>query len=210
MRRLRLNAALLVCGLVMVVLGLAAWLPIGEGASIAQAQTLPPRPTAQPTAKPQESKNHGETSASSGRITGTVIDLSTGAPAPGIGVVVGDVAVTSDGNGNYDRAGLAPGAYTVALALAANQGTAAQEPIVVDLGAGATVVQHLFFRSAPALEPTAVPAAITQPAPTTLPRTGGEAPWGWPHLAIVLGMAALLLGVWLRRRSIVVRTPACR
>ena len=201
MRRFGLSAALLLCGFTLVLVDLAAWLPIGVAPSIALAQTLPPRPTARPTAKPQGDSDHSATPVPSGRITGTVIDLTTGAPAVGISVAVGDVVVSSDANGNYDRSGLAPGMYTVALALTANQGVAAQEPIAINLGADATVVQHLFFRSAPLFQPTAPPAGNAQPTPATLPNTGGEAREGWQYLGMILGMAALALGVSIRRRS---------
>jgi LPXTG-motif cell wall-anchored protein len=201
MRRFGLSAALLLCGLTLVLVDLATWLPIGAAPSIALAQPLPPRPTPRPTAKPQTDNGNSATPVASGRITGTVIDLTTGAPAPGISVAVGDVVVTSDANGNYDRSGLTPGVYTVALVLTAEQGVAAQEPIAVDLGAGATVVQHLFFRSAPLPQPTALPAGSAQPTPETLPTTGGEAQEGWQYLGMLLGMAALGLGVWMRRRA---------
>jgi hypothetical protein len=130
-----------------------------------------------------------------GRITGTVIDLTSGAPVPGIGVAVGDVVVTSDANGNYDRTGLTPGRYMVALTLTANQGIAAQEPIAVDLDAGATRVQHLFFRSQPVV--SAAPASATA-TPAELPRTGRTAPgeWRWMWLGIVVIMlgAAIRIG----------------
>jgi hypothetical protein len=52
------------------------------------------------------------------------------------------MALTSDANGNYDRAGLPPDRYVVALVLRAEHGAPAQEPITVDLGADAIVVQQ--------------------------------------------------------------------
>jgi hypothetical protein len=133
-----------------------------------------------------------------------VIDLTTGAPAPGIAVAIGDVTVTSDANGNYDR-WLPPGSYVVTLMLAAGQGTPAQGPITVDLAPDATVVQHLAFRSPAAVSPTtaatvtpvppaggSLPAAGT--APQTLPRTGGGPGDAGMPLGLALGTLALLVG----------------
>jgi hypothetical protein len=127
-----------------------------------------------------------------------VIDLATGAPAPGIAVVVGDVRVQTDQNGNYDRNGLAPGSYQVRLDLQPNQGAPEQGLLQVDLAADATVVQHLAFRSQPAAipAPIVVPPAATAPAqPTTLPLTGGaerDIAWLW-ILAVVLVTSGLRL-----------------
>src|SRR5215216_7570480 len=75
-----------------------------------------PRPILTPTSKPRQDSDDN-TTLPTGRITGTVIDLETGAPAPEIAVSVGDTQVTSDPNGNYDRNGLPPGNYSVALVL---------------------------------------------------------------------------------------------
>ncbi|HEX6292166.1 MAG TPA: carboxypeptidase-like regulatory domain-containing protein [Herpetosiphonaceae bacterium] len=134
--------------------------------------TITPTGTATPTPVPPDDTLPSPTEAPAGRIIGTVIDLTTNAPAPGIRVAVGDITVTTDGNGNYERAGLPAGSYQVALVLTAAQGVAEQGPITVDLAVGATVVQHLAFRSP--LAATAVPSTPT-PTPTgpaTLPDTG--------------------------------------
>jgi LPXTG-motif cell wall-anchored protein len=200
----------------VLLLGMAAGL--GQAATpSALAQPLPPRPTlAPPTSTPQQ--EHGgsksrktPTASPTGRITGTVIDLTTGAPAPGISVMVGDQAVISDANGNYTRDGLAAGSYMVSLALTASQGTPAQEPIMVEVPDGATVVQHLFFRSRPPakLMPTLLPATpeplpatpAAAPAPAALPNTGAEqesaAAWAWLGLILIGGGVALRM----RKRS---------
>lgn len=159
--------------------------------SAAFAQDPPPRPTLTPTAivptatpnspapatgtstpaptKSPSKDNDTSTPLPTGRITGTVIDETTGAPAPGVRVLVGDVAATTDTNGNYYRDNLPAGDYQVSLMLDANQGVARQEPLTVRVVAG-TVIQHLRFASpAPVVSP---PASVAPGAPTTLPATG--------------------------------------
>lgn len=172
----------------------------GSGASVASAQPLPQqRPTLTPVPPTPTRKPAGDsnpTPAATGRITGTVIDLASGAPAPGIAVQVGDALVTTDANGNYDRSGLPAGSYRVALVLAAGQGAPEQAAATVALAAGATVVQHLSFRSPQPAARTPTPTAVATPA--ALPRTGAPAERLW--LAIGLGLAALALGLSLRTR----------
>jgi hypothetical protein len=153
-----------------------------------------------------------------GHITGTVIDLNTGAPAAGVAVNVGGMIVQTDANGNYDR-WLPIGTYTVTLALADGQGAPAQDTMMVPVEADAATVQHLNFRGqAPAAAPTAVavapaaeaPAAAAVPAaeapaaevpateapaaqaPQRLPRTSSEGYSAWTWLAF--GMVLLLAG----------------
>jgi hypothetical protein len=191
MRRF-LSAMLMIGGLSLVAAGLGSSLGSAPQAQAQPRPTLTPAPSATPVGLPTRTpspRDDDEQPAPTGRITGTVIDLTTGAPAPGIAVLVGDATTTSDANGNYDRAGLAPGRYVVALALRAEQGTPAQEPIAIDLGAGATIVQHLSFHS-PLPAPAATPTAATPP--TTLPVTSGAGDLAWP--LIVLGLALLLGG----------------
>lgn len=120
----------------------------------------------QPTAPAQ-----GPPAAASGQITGTVIELGSGAPVPGVGVRIGERVAHSDADGNYRLAGLEPGDYQVELALEPGQGQAAQPPLTLTLGSGATVVQHLMFR-APS-RPPAPSVAPTLAAPT-LPSTAGS------------------------------------
>lgn len=199
-------------------LALALWLPIVPAA----AQPLPPRPTpaptataaptaeptVEPTAEPEpeaESDDKREPAPAPGRITGTVIDQRTGAPAPGVQVRLGDELLTTDANGNYDRNGLAPGVYEVALVLAPEQGVALQGTLWLELAEGATVVQHLVFASPAPVEPTAtaepeaIPAPTAVPIPATLPATGGIAhnAW-WPAL---IGLVMLAVGAAIRKRG---------
>jgi LPXTG-motif cell wall-anchored protein len=181
---------MIIAGLCLFLVGLSSW--SGPGIAVHAQTQPPPRPTLTPVPTPKPSggsSNHS--AAASGRITGTVIDLTTGAPVPGVAVTVGDTTVTTDANGNYDRSGLAAGSYPVALALAAGQGMPAQGPIVVNLAADATVVQHLSFRS----PPPAAPAPA--PVPASLPKTGGSVGAG---LILALGLLMLACGAALRLR----------
>jgi hypothetical protein len=124
----------------------------------------------------------------------------------------------SDINGNYDRNGIIPGTYTVALVLNTNQGEAAQGPIEVTVSAGETVVQHLAYFSTlaqttatsqvtPTTEPTtqvtsatavatAVPQPTAVPAPTELPAAGSASPF--PLTIFVIGFLCLCTGLVLR------------
>jgi LPXTG-motif cell wall-anchored protein len=184
---------MIIAGLCLLLVGLSAW--SGSAISTAHAQTQPPpRPTLTPVSTPKPSSNNHSSAPATGRITGTVIDLTTGAPAPGVAVKVGDTTVTTDANGNYDRSGLPAGNYSVALALAESQGVAAQGPIVVNLAADATVIQHLSFRSPQPAAPT--PTAAPAAAPSQLPKTGGPAEGGW--LVLAAGLFVLACGVGLR------------
>lgn len=194
----RARIALIAAGLALL---LAALVPLGGAA---QAQDLPPRPTPPPpataTPAPDDGDDDGDSaSPGSARITGTVIDLTTGAPAPGVAVRVGDATLTSDANGNYDRSGLAAGSYGVALALEPGRGEAAQGELTVTVAAGQTVVQHLAFRS-PAPQPAPAPApAAPAPLPAALPATGGRGQ-GLALLGL-LGVAMAAAGAVARRRG---------
>ena len=125
----------------------------------AQAQTLPERPTLTPAPSSDNSGESNHTAVASGRITGTVIDSTTGAPAPGITVLVGDQKVISDANGNYDRNGLAAGTYDVLLDIPPERGLPDQGTIAVALAEGQTVVQHLRFHS-PAVAPDVTTTSV--------------------------------------------------
>lgn len=185
------------------------------------AQEPPPRPTLEPTAtpvptsKPSDETPPTPTPVPTGRIIGTVIDLSSGAPARGIKVRVGDSTVVTDRNGNYERSGLTAGAYVVALDLSTDQGTPAQDPLTIQLAAGATVVQHLAFRSQPAASPTSAPnvtpsatsiatppAALPAPPPptmpSTLPNTGALLTGGW-IVATYFAIGLIAGGIGVRR-----------
>jgi hypothetical protein len=199
MRRTAFGSILIIVGVCVLLAGLSSW--GGRGIAAVHAQTQPPpRPTLTPapTSKPSSGSNN-TSEAATGRITGTVIDLTTGAPAPGVAVTVGDTTVTTDANGNYDRSGLAAGDYQLALALAAGQGAPAQAPMVVALAADATVVQHLSFRSPPPAAATPTPAPATPPA--ALPTTGGPADGAWLVLALGLMMIAGGVALQLRRTA---------
>jgi hypothetical protein len=196
---MHVSTSLVIGGLGLILLGVLLW--SGSGATAARAQTPLQRPTLTPapqrptlTPAPPSSGGHGGSTpaAAPGRITGTVIDLTTGAPAPGIAVIVGDMTVLTDANGNYDRSDLPAGSYSVALALASGQGTPEQGALTIALAAGATVVQHLAFRSPPLATPAPTAAAM----PASLPNTGAPASGG--GLAIALGVGLTALGIRLR------------
>jgi hypothetical protein len=180
-------------GVCLVISCLSLW----PAVVLAYPQGQPPRPTLTPAPPTpvQRSDNSSPTAVPSGRITGTVIDQTTGAPAPNIAVAVGDQTVLTDANGNYDRSELPAGDYVVVLALPAEQGVASQAPIAVTLASGATVVQHLAFRSPAPLVPTPTPTAT----PIALPTTGGAD--SGARGALALGIAILLLGfgLWIRQ-----------
>ncbi len=180
----RIIPLLITGGMLACLLGMSLLLM----ASPAQAQSLPERPTLTPVVP---SKKESAPLATA-RITGTVLDARTNAPAPGITVQVGDVSVVSDANGNYDRNGLVAGSYDIALILSAEHGTAEQGTITINLEEGATVVQHLWFRSP---TPPAEPAPA--PIPATLPVTSGSDAGG---MLLVLGLGMLVAAGVLRRK----------
>jgi hypothetical protein len=106
----------------------------------------PPRPTLPPE---RTDENDDESKPETSRITGTIIDLTTNTPAPGVTVQVGEVLVISDEHGNYDRSALSAGVYAVALQLA-GQGTPAQGTQFVKLKTDETQIIHLgFYHPAP-------------------------------------------------------------
>src|SRR5262245_1940066 len=209
MVRRKIGSTLAACGIVMLLFGMSA-LPV-QGAAPSPVRMAPsPRPALSP--------NKGSSGTLlMGHITGTVIDLNSGAPAAGVAVNVGGAMVWSDANGNYDH-WLPVGTYTVTLALAEGQGAPAQDTLTVPVLAEVATVQHLNFRGEqPAAAPTAVAAAPTavaaaRPAaaptpvaaapaggtdtsamtPKRLPVTGesGTAAWLW----LAFGMALLLAG----------------
>jgi hypothetical protein len=165
MRRQIASFALMVCGIIALVGGFTM-LPSPTAAS-AQVPEPSPRPTLAPTAGADN--GHKPTPVIPGRLTGTVIDLRTSAPASGIAVAVDDQIIYSDSNGNYDI-WLTSGYYQLELKPTSSQGTAAQPAQQVAVGPGDTVVVHLFFTSlAPTvIVQTVVPQAIA-PTPTVAP-----------------------------------------
>jgi hypothetical protein len=203
MVRRKIGSTLAACGIVMLLFGMSA-LP-AQGAAPSPVRMAPsPRPALSP--------NRGSSGAVlMGHITGTVIDLNSGAPAAGVAVNVGGVTVWSDANGNYDR-WLPVGTYTVTLALSDGQGAPAQDTQTVPVLADVATIQHLNFRGqqpalvaptagAAAAQPAAAPTAVAGAAPAgadaamtpkRLPVTSesGTAAWLW----LGFGMALLLAG----------------
>ncbi len=173
MRRHIASVMLIVCGTLLIAWGVGMWLLPTSASAMPTQQDPPPRPPVEPLpgggGGGGGSSDPTPTPIPSGRITGTVIDQSTGAPAPDVEVSVGGVIVRTDANGNYERTRLRPGTYKVKLWLSPDEGTPLQEPqMVVLIGQTANVVVHLFFTpvGAPVPTPTAVPAGASQlPAP---------------------------------------------
>lgn len=196
----KIGSTLAACGIVMLFFGMGA-LP----AHGAEAPSVALQPSPRPALDPIKSSEGA--AIAMGHITGTVIDQRTGAPMPGIAVLVGDTAVTTDANGNYDR-WLPVGSYSVALQLGTAQGTPAQGSLTVAVAANTATVQHLSFTSpapspaAPAAAPVraittaahtgAAPKSVAAQAPKRLPRTGAGDSSAWLWLAA--GMLLLLAG----------------
>jgi LPXTG-motif cell wall-anchored protein len=182
-------------GLLLLLLAFALWIPAS-----AAAQSLPERPSLTPAPSGGGSKDNDETLAPNGRITGTVINLASGAPTSGIQVTVGDTTVTTDSNGNYDRSGLAAGTYTITL-IPPDESSAAQGSLTITLADRETKVVHLAFTPAATavpLAPTAAPVVV----PAELPDTSGDET---SLLALlVLGLALLIGGgflIWQTRQN---------
>jgi hypothetical protein len=222
----KIGRILAVCGALMLAFGVSA-LP-AQGAERARASDAlllapSPRPTLAPTSRPGGGgSNPGE---GKGRITGTIIDLTTGAPTAGIRVNISGMVVSSDANGNYDL-WVAAGPHTVALVLDPAQGEPAQGQQMVDVAVDQTVIVHLSFRSpppatpieansAPAIpvEPTAAPAPVAArsrgvaPRPHAsprLPRTAEESDeaWRWVALGALLLMGGVALELGRKRLQI--------
>ncbi|MBX0326557.1 carboxypeptidase-like regulatory domain-containing protein [Oscillochloris sp. ZM17-4] len=167
MRRQMSSFALMVCGIIAMVGGFTM-LPSPAAVS-AQATQPSPRPTLQPTPDFNQ-RDSKPTAVIPGRLTGTIIDLRTGAPAAGIAVVVGGQTVYSDSNGNYDI-WLTSGYYRLELEPTSSQGTSIQPAQAIAVGPGDTVVIHLFFTSpAPTEGIEAVVPPVIEPTPTAAPQ----------------------------------------
>ena len=221
-----MSGAMMVVGGILVLVGSLVLGLRDVSPTVVHAQdppvrpTLAPAPTEEAVTPPQRDNDDDDDDEvqRTGRITGTVIDATTGAPTAGVVVQVGDQLVTTDSNGNYDLVDVTPGAYEIMLQLEAGQGTPEQDVIMVDVEADETVVQHLAFRSQVA--PTAIPStpvptatAVVAELPNTsgpqvdlppanvvaaLPRTGSA-----DNLFIVvvlMGAVIFTVGGWLRRR----------
>lgn len=205
MVRRKIGTTLASCGIVMMLLGLSALPALGARPAPVALQPSPRPPLEQPT---RQSSSGDGTIVEMGHITGTVIDLTVGAPIPGVAVQVGGDTVLSDQNGNYDH-WLPVGTYTVTLALEAGQGAPEQGPLAVVVQPQVATLQHLNFRSlaaatvAPTVAPVATPqAAPRKPAgasgapPNRLPRTGseGSAVWLWLAFGLMLLLAGGMVG----------------
>ncbi|MEM8532416.1 MAG: carboxypeptidase regulatory-like domain-containing protein [Chloroflexota bacterium] len=208
----------LVSSLLVSLLSLAA--PVVHAQDPPVRPTLAPAPTEEAVTPPQRDNDddNDDEVQRTGRITGTVIDATTGAPTAGVVVQVGDQLVTTDSNGNYDLVDVIPGAYEIMLQLEAGQGTPEQDVIMVDVEADETVVQHLAFRSqvAPTAAPT-TPVPTVTPVVAELPNTSGPQINTPPAsvvaalprtgsadnlimVVLLLGGLFLTVGGWLRRR----------
>lgn len=251
MRRQMMSFALMICGTLALMVSFTM-APAATPAAAMPALQPSPRPTLQPTPDfqpvpsptplpaetpvpgvPDEPRNDSPpapTAVPMGRITGTIIDLRTNAPAPNKLVVVGDSLVISDGNGNYERR-VVSGFYTVALQLRNGEGRATQGPQEIAVGPGDSVTVHLFFTSPEPLivapeqpaAPEAAPAALPDldlpdtgvaeltaarpavPAPASLPVTAApvaaDASLWFIGGALVLGLGVALQVVPRRRRA---------
>lgn len=158
----RRMTAVVIWAVALVIWALSA-LPTSQ-APTAAAQTAPsPRPALTPT---PGSKRESQPETLYGHVTGTVIDLTTGAPTAGLTVRIGEFQVSTDANGNYDR-WVAEGTHMVELLLGAELGAVAQQPVTVNVTANQRVVVHLAFRSP--LRATATPVATTVVAPPATP-----------------------------------------
>jgi hypothetical protein len=195
MVRRKIGSTLAACGIVMLLFGMSA-LP-AQGAAPSPVRMAPsPRPALAPM------KGSSDI-VLMGHITGTVIDLNSGAPSAGVAVQVGGALVWSDVNGNYDH-WLPVGTYTVTLALANGQGVPAQDVMNVPVLADVATVQHLNFRGQQAA-PAAPTAAAAQPAaaqpavatPTIAPAVAGGAPAVQPKRLPVTSESGSAAWLWL-------------
>ncbi|NJK80591.1 MAG: carboxypeptidase-like regulatory domain-containing protein [Chloroflexaceae bacterium] len=184
--------------------------PFQTQTALALTQTARPNTPACPAQRSSGGRScPSPTPTPVGRLTGTVIDLCTNVPAPGIDVRVGDSIVVTDLNGNYERFGLNPGVYTVDVVLARGAGEQAQDPLLVEVGLD-RAVQHLAYFSPPCAGAAPVPPAPGTnqqrgvPAqPIMMPHTAPAAPpqqsnIGW--LWLLAGGVLCLGGGWLRWR----------
>lgn len=158
MQRRMISYSMMISGLIAMVIGFTL-LPLPAQSTAAPALQPSPRPTLPPPVLVPATP----TPLPMGRVTGTIIDLRTNAPASDIAVQIGESVVYSDSNGNYDR-WVESGYYRLTLNLNPDQGSPAQPPLEIAVGPGDTVVAHLFFTS-PALD-TVVAPDLSIEAPT--------------------------------------------
>lgn len=179
MRRQLTGFVLMVFGLLALGLGFTVG-PTPASVAAMPALQPSPRPTLIPTPDSRGDDYDYADPAAMGRITGTVIDIRTGAPASGKQVLVGETELVTDSSGNYDTWQVA-GEYRVSLSLGEGEGTPAQDSTLAKVWGNDTVVVHLFFTSlAPTpvatatAPPVATPVAIVEALPGDLPRTSVE------------------------------------
>ncbi len=198
MCRHHLSTSLLICGALLLVFGISALLP---GAALAQQDPVPapsPRPAVQFTEQSSGGSSAPDRSAIPGHIGGTVIDIVSSAPVPGMPVRVGDNIVTTDQDGNYGI-WVSAGTYLVNVAPAPGQGMVVDGPMTVIVEPETPVIQHLRV-ALPTPEVQAVEPAVEEPvieAPRRLPRTNDAADpaWLWVSLGILLIGAGIGLGM---------------
>jgi len=195
MRHQHLSASFLICGALLLMVGLGAVLP---GAALAQQDPVP-APSPRPALEFTQSSDGGATtdrSAIPGHIGGTVIDVVSSAPVPGMPVRVGDNVVITDQNGNYGI-WVSPGTYLVNVAPAPGQGTIVDVPATVIVEPETPVIRHLRVALPVPEVKAAEPAVAEVPveAPRRLPRTNDAADvaWLWVSFGILfIGVGASL------------------
>ncbi len=194
MRHHHLSTTFLICGALLLIVGINALLP---GAAYAQQDPVPapsPRPALQFTEQSSGGSSAPDRSAIPGHIGGTVIDVVSSAPVPGMPVRVGDNVVITDQDGNYGI-WVSPGTYLVNVAPAPGGGTIVDRPATVVVEPETPVIQHLRV----ALPVPEVKAAepVVEEAPRRLPRTNDAADvtWVWVSFGILLIGAGVVLGM---------------
>ena len=200
MRLRHVSTSLIVCGVMLLMAGLSALLP---GAAFAQQDPLPapsPRPAVEFTEQSRGGESAPDRSAIPGHIGGTVIDVVSSAPVPGMPVRIGDNIVTTDQDGNYGI-WVSPGTYLVNVAPVPGQGDVVDGPMTVVVEPETPVIQHLRValpaRQAPAAEPAPVVEAAPVEAPRRLPRTNdaADSAWLWVLSGIMLMSSGIALSV---------------
>lgn len=198
MRRHHLSTSFLICGVLLLMIGIGTLLP---GAALAQQDPLPapsPRPPLEFTEQSKGGGSEPDRSAIPGHIGGTVIDVVSSAPVPGMPVRVGDNIVTTDQDGNYG-VWVSAGTYLVNVAPAPGQGMVVDGPMTVVVEPETPVIQHLRV-ALPVPEVQAAEPVVEEPvieAPRRLPRTNDAADpaWLWVSLGILLIGAGIALGM---------------
>lgn len=205
--RLRfVSVSLMVLGALFLMTGFGFLMP---GAAYAQEPLPQPSPRPAVQFVDQDADNSSSRAASAGHITGTVIDSASGAPVAGMPVLVGELQLVTDANGNYDT-WLAQGTYLVNVAPAAGQGAVVDQPMLVTILPDTVTIQHLRVAlvapavpeavavEAVAVEAVAVEVAQAPIAPARLPRTNDAAnsAWLWVVLGVILMAFGFGLGAW--------------